>query len=358
MDRGMIKVLALSLYGKQAASTRYRLLQYIPSLLSAGIEVDVNYLLDDDYVLASFSGRPFDKTNILQSYIKRCNKLLLQNRFDVAIIGTELFPMTPGVIESNLLRVPYIYDFDDAFYLKYTSERFRYVSWMLANKFNPVIARAATVLAGNEHLATHARLFNPRTRILPTVVDLGRYQCISVKHGNKFTVGWIGSPSTSVYLSEMAVPLARLGGEGPVRFVVVGGRCDPIDNVEVVSLPWNQSTEIEIINSFDVGVMPLFDNEWARGKCAFKLIQYMACGVPVVASRVGANIEVVDETSGFLAHTPDQWCESLRKLRDDPDLRIRMGCAGRKRIESHYSLQKGLPILIDTIRSIVANESK
>ena len=201
----------------------------------------------------------------------------------------------PGGIELRLLRIPYIYDFDDAFFLKYRHKRFRRVSFLLKDKFEPVISRAAAVLAGNHYLADYANQLNPATTCLPTVVDTDRYVRLSGERDDIFTVGWIGSPSTSVYLSALALPLAQLGREGPVRFVVVGGRCEAIDGVEVVNLPWEEATEVSLINTFDVGVMPLFDDEWARGKCALKLIQYMACGVPAVASPVGANLDVINE---------------------------------------------------------------
>ena len=102
-------------------------------------------------------------------------------------------------------------------------------------------------------------------------------------------------------MPELVQPLAALGAEAPLRFVVIGGKAPAISNVEVVELPWQEHTEVDLINTFDVGIMPLPDDDWARGKCAFKLIQYMACGVPVVASAVGANVDVVDADCGLLA---------------------------------------------------------
>jgi len=355
--RNATNVLIFSLYGKVAASTRYRFLQFVPGLLQAGIEVNVDYLLDSDYLISSFSGNKISKVRICELYASRLRTLSSQRQYHCAIVGAELLPFVPGWIETFLLKIPYIYDFDDAFFLKYKQPRFRYIASMLENKFDSIISRASIVLAGNTFLAAHARSLNPRTQILPTVVDLDRYRCSPFSQADKFTIGWIGSPSTSVYLAEIKAPLARLAAESQVRFVVVGGHCESIPNVEIVNLPWSESTEIDLINSFDVGVMPLFDNDWARGKCAFKLIQYMACGVPFVASRVGANIELVDETCGFLASAPEQWFDVLENLRDHPDLRWRMGRAGREKIEDRYSLKVALPVMVDAIRSCVG-ESK
>jgi glycosyltransferase involved in cell wall biosynthesis len=274
----------------------------------------------------------------------------------LAIVQAELFPFLPGGIEARLLRIPYIYDFDDAFFLKYRQERFRRVSFLLKDKFEPVISRAAAVLAGNRYLADYAKQLNPATTCLPTVVDTDRYVHLSGKREDIFTIGWIGSPSTSVYLSALAPPLAQLGREGPVRFVVVGGRCEAIDGVEVVNLPWEEAAEVGLINTFDVGVMPLFEDEWARGKCAFKLIQYMACGVPVVASPVGANVDVVGSDCGLLAKDDGDWALALRRLRDDVGLRKDMGLAGRERVVKNYSLSVGLPIMAQAIKSVASSE--
>jgi len=171
----------------------------------------------------------------------------------------------------------------------------------------------------------------------------------------EFTVGWIGSPSTASYLQRLVAPLAALGEEGAVRFVVIGGRAPDMRNVEVTELPWSEQSEVDLINSFDVGVMPLPDDEWARGKCAFKLIQYMACAIPVVASRVGANVDVVQPDCGFLACDDRQWLDALRTIRDGVALRARMGDAGRAHVIRNYSLQRNVPVLAALIHD-VANQ--
>lgn len=349
-----IKVLGLSLYGPLAASTRYRLTQYAPGLHQEGIDLEVRALLGDDYVQKIFSGQKYPLALLVKDYIDRAVLLFKQRKYDVAIVNAELFPLLPGFIESRLLRIPYIYDFDDAFFLKYRLERFKRVSFLLRNKFNPVVSRAAAVMAGNHYLADYAKQWNSATYWLPTVVDTERYTPVPSKREDVFTVGWIGSPSTSVYLSELAQPLMELGREGPVRFLVVGGHSAAIPGVEVVNMPWSEATEVEIIHTFDVGVMPLFDDEWAKGKCAFKLIQYMACGVPVIASPVGANVDVVSDVCGLLAASSGAWLDGLRRLRDEPALRQSFGVAARSRVEQMYSLRSTLPVMAETIKAVVA----
>ena len=349
----MIKVCGLALYGSQAASTRYRLAQYVPGLKENGIDLRITPLLRDEYVTRTFAGQTYSIKELIIDYVNRLASLTKQGKYDLAIVHVELFPLLPGGIKSRLLRVPYIYDFDDAFFLKYRQKRFRRVSFLLKDKFAPVLSRAAAVLAGNHYLADYANQLNSATTFLPTVVDTDRYVLASERH-DLFTVGWIGSPSTSVYLSALALPLAQLGREGPVRFIIVGGRCEPIDGVEVVNLPWDEATEVRLINTFDVGVMPLFDDEWARGKCALKLIQYMACGVPVIASPVGANLDVINDSCGLLASNSDAWLGGLRRLRDDRGLRRDMGVAGRQRVEQFYSLSMALPVMTNVIKTVAA----
>lgn len=138
-----------------------------------------------------------------------------------------------------------------------------------------------------------------------------------------------------------------------MRFIVVGGRAPVIPNITLEEVPWSEDTEVELINRFDIGVMPLPDDAWARGKCAFKLIQYMACGVPVIASPIGANVEVVGKECGLLATTELNWLEAFRALRDQPEYATEMGKAGRERIERDYSLDRNIPVLAEVLQSAV-----
>jgi glycosyltransferase involved in cell wall biosynthesis len=349
----MIKLLGLALYGPKAASTRYRLGQYVPGLAQHGIDLQIRHLLDDDYLRRRFSGSPISWTNLLKAGWNRLGDLRNQEGFDAAILHCELLPLMPGWVERSLLPRSYIYDFDDAFYLKYRSGKLGVMRPFLGDKFDTVIAGAAAVTAGNTTLATYARRLNSSTHLLPTVVDTVRYVPTPRPSNDIFTVGWIGSPSTAPYLSELIGPLSTIGKESPVRLVVIGGKAPSIPNVSVVEVDWHEQTEVELINSFDVGVMPLPDDDWARGKCAFKLIQYMACAVPVIASRVGANIDVVQSDCGFLATDERDWVRALRLLRDQPPTRQQMGAAGRKKVEQEYSLQVTGPKLAGLIKSVV-----
>ena len=350
----MIKVLGLALYGPLAASTRYRLGQYVPGLASMGIDLQIHHLLGDEYLRRRFNGGRLVIPSVIQSAFERLADLFFLNNYDLVILHCELFPLMPGWMERALIRKPYLYDFDDAFYLKYCSEPMRLVKPLLSGKFDTVISGATAVTAGNQTLATYAKKHKDNTYYFPTVVDCSRYIPNTKNRGCEvFTIGWIGSPSTSPYLNELIEPLSSIGKEGSVRFIVIGGKAPKIPNISVIEINWDEQTEIDLLNTFDVGVMPLPDNNWARGKCAFKLIQYMACAVPVIASPVGANVEVVNLECGLFAATSHEWEDAFRLYRDKPDMRAKMGEAGRVRVLEQYSLSTNLPFLAEVITNSV-----
>lgn len=349
----MINILGLALYGPMAASHRVRLGQYRKGLLTKGIDLQVQSLLGNDYLQSRFRDghRPF--LPVLNAGLERVQLLLSKRRFDAAIVHCELFPLAPGWLERAALRIPYIYDFDDAFYLRYRSGNLGALRILLGGKFDHVMRGAAAITAGNAHLAAYARDLNANVSVLPSVVDAMHYSPRVVNKSSVFTIGWIGSPSTANYLQRIVAPLQTLGKERPLRLVVIGGKAPKIENVEVLEIPWSEDSEVDLINTFDVGVMPLPNDEWARGKCAYKLVQYMACGVPVVASRVGANIDLVTKECGFLAETDEQWIQALRQLQERPMTRQRMGDSSRKRVLEAYSLDGNLPVLTKIIHQVV-----
>ena len=352
----MLKVHGFALYGPLAASNRYRLGQYHSGLKYHGIDLHLSCILDDEYLKLTFAKRKPNYLSMFRAGIARCKVLLNAGDYDIAIIYSELFPLLPYFAESCLITKPYVYDMDDAFFLKYRSGRLGKLHGLLGDKIDGLIGGASAVTAGNQYLLQYATRFCGNCHYLPTVVDTARYQkrAHAADFADVFTVGWIGSPTTAVFLHALVEPLQVLGRDGAVRFVVIGGPAPKMENVEVVEVAWDEDTEIDWINTFDVGVMPLHDSEWARGKCAFKLIQYMACEVPVVASRVGANLEVVGDDCGILVDDAEDWLVAFRALRNQTELRAAIGRAGRQRVEEHYSLQSQLPVLADIIHGVAA----
>ena len=349
----MIRVLGLALYGPKAASHRIRLAQYRPGLLDSGIDLEVHSLLDDTYLVRRSQGVSPGYFRLLSKYLERVVLLTSRCDFDLVLIHCELLPLLPAWVEACLIKTPYIYDFDDAWYLRYRVGRFKWLAPFYGSKLDTVIKNATAVTAGSSYLASYAARLSKNVTVLPSVVNTHLFSCHreQIKNG-VFTLGWIGSSSTEEYLSILVTPLAMLGEEARLRFVVIGGRAPAIANVEVLELPWDADREVDLIRTLDVGLMPLPDNDWTRGKCAFKLVQYMACGLPVIASRVGANMELVTEECGFLVETVQEWLDSLRWMRDHSIERQEMGIRARARVLEAYSLEKNLVTLAQVIRKV------
>lgn len=352
-----MRLLILSRYGRQGASSRLRSLQYICYLEAQGVDVSVEPLFSDQYLNFLYTGAPRVK-EAFKGYLRRVAVLTRVRRFDLIIVEKELFPFFPAMAERSLriTGVPYIADYDDALFHRYDLHSNGLVRAFLARKIDAVMRHATMVVAGNEYLAERARQAGAsRVEVIPTVVDTERYTPRLPEGDDTPVVGWIGTPQTSRYLKSLLPVFEALQKQMPVRFVAVGARPDDFQGTPLETWSWSERTEVESIQQFDIGIMPLEDSPWERGKCGYKLIQYMACGVPVVASPVGVNKElVVPEENGLLADTPDEWERALRGLLEAGEsIRQSMGAAGRKGVEERYSLKAQAPRLLAAVRGAV-----
>jgi len=350
-----MKVLLLSRYGPLGASSRVRFYQYLPCLREQGLEIDVTPLLPDTYLLARYAGRRWGPTAILAAYSRRLAALFGTAKYDLLWIEYELFPWMPAWFESWLAMrgIPYVVDYDDAIFHRYDSHPNRWVRRLLGGKIDSVMRNASLVTAGNDYLAARARQAGARrVDLLPTCVDLERYPLADSVPAVDFTIGWIGSPATSHYLDEARGALAAVCRDGQARVALIGAHDPAWDDVPHDVIQWSAETEVVALQKLDAGIMPLPDSPWERGKCGYKLIQYMACGKPVVASPVGVNRRIVEHgVNGYLAETAAQWTEALTALKENADLRQRMGAAGRRKVETEYSVQANAQRLLDLLRA-------
>ena len=354
-----MRVAAFAKYDREAASTRQRILQYLPWLARGGIHVDVHPLLDDAYVRSLASGHPPSKAQILQSYARRFGELRGARNADLLWVYAELFPWLPAPFEQLAFSSgkAVLYDYDDAFFHTYDDHRRPLMRRMLGGKLDPLITGATAVCAGNDYLCDHAIKLNPNSIVLPTVVDIDQYRPAARRTDRPLTIGWIGSPTTWSFVRPYLPMLAQLCRTFNVRISVVGaGASAEADRFDgLIFTKWSEASEIASVQAMDIGIMPLPDESWARGKSGYKLIQYMACGLPLVGSPVGVNVTIVkDGVTGFLASTVSEWHAALERLLADSVLRSSMGRAGRARAVEEYSLQSQAPRLIEIMRSAVA----
>jgi glycosyltransferase involved in cell wall biosynthesis len=349
-----LRVLLLTRYGRLGASSRLRAYQYLPYLESQGFQITAIPLFGDYYEEDLQAGRSRRWGRIAEGYLLRLLQVARSPRFDLLWIEYELFPWLPAVAERLLahLRIPYVVEYDDPIYHRYDLHPSWAVRRLLGKKIDVIMRRANTVIVGNSYLGERARAAGARrVELLPTVVDLKRYPVSTPRAEGVFTVGWIGSSSTVRYLSLIGPVLASFCRDHNARLVVVGARKAALERLPAEFRPWSEATEVEDILGFDVGVMPLPDEPWERGKSGYKLIQYMACARPVIASPVGVNREIVEPgVNGFLATTDREWRSALETLYAAPDLRIRLGRAGRDKVEAHYCTRVTAPLLATILK--------
>lgn len=351
----MPNVLFLSRYARLGSSSRLRMYQYLPCFQQAGIDATLAPLFGDDYVRGLYGGG-VEKLAVLRAYVARLRWMLKAVRFDAVWVEKEMLPWVPAWLELGLFpaRVPLIVDYDDAVFHRYDQHSLSLVRGLLGRKIDRVMRRADLVVAGNEYLANRARNAGAaRVEILPTVVDITRYGAIAAESGRQPTIGWIGSPATAKFLQLIAPALNEVAATRKVQVVAVGANAGQLGKLPITALPWTEAAEVTAIQHFDIGIMPLPDAPFERGKCGYKLIQYMACGKPVVASPVGVNSMIVrDGVDGVLAATNEGWVTALTRLLDSPELRQQMGRAGRGRVEREFSLQQAAPRLAAWINEI------
>jgi glycosyltransferase involved in cell wall biosynthesis len=355
-----MRVLAFTRYGSQAASSRQRLLQYVPHLRAAGIDVEYYPLLPNDYVQAIAAGGHYPRWRIVRDYVRQLSRLVHKGQYDLLWVYADAFPYLPAWFERLVTGSgkPIVYDLDDAFFHHYDDNPDPLVLWILKDKFKKLFGSASACTFGNNYLKEYAAPFCGKSQVLPTVVDMSVYVPLADRPPGPLVIGWIGSPTTWPNVRPFLPLLARLCAEYGAQVHAVGAgpsaEQDLFPGLELID--WSEATEVAEIQHMDIGIMPLFDRPFERGKCGYKLIQYMACGLPVVASPVGVNREIVqDGANGFLATDESDWREALARLIADPEMRSRFGKAGRSIAEADYSLEIQAPRLIEILKDTAGN---
>jgi len=355
-----MKILLLSRHSNLGASSRLRSYQYLPWLRKKGFSVTIAPLFDDDYLREWYAGKR-NISLIIRGYISRVKVLRYVRQYDLVWIEKEIFPWLPHAIDRIFLkRGPcVVVDYDDAVFHQYDRHYWFFMRRILGRKIDAVMRQADCVVVGNRYLAQRAQGAGAR-RIehIPTVIDLDRYKMREPSNTECLRVAWIGTPITVKYLDTIGAGLATLARDVPMKLHVIGAKF-AWPGLAVEHRPWSEDTEVNEIQKCDIGIMPLIDSPFERGKCGYKLIQYMACGLPVVASPLGVNEKIIQHAeNGYFASSVDDWVAAFRRLANDLEHRLALGVNGRRRVEESYCLQVTAPRTAEIFAELVAKKRK
>jgi glycosyltransferase involved in cell wall biosynthesis len=330
-------------YSSLGASSRYRTLQYLP-FLPTTVNYRVEPLFDDSYLKSLYQNKKKPLFNALNCYLKRLVNLTELPQSPSLILENELWPYLPYKLEEAFLKEvkKLVLIYDDAIFHHYDQSKNPYLK-ANKNKIGRLMQRANSIIVGNSYLAEYANHWNSQVHIIPTVIDGSLYSRAKnyTNTSSKLMIVWVGSPATAHYLYSLASIWGDSWVQANTELVIIGANDLKLpQGLTVKYIPWSSETEITEIQNCDLGIMPLSDDPWSRGKCGFKLIQYMAAGLPCIASAVGANKEIiVNGETGFLVKTNAEWLLALKEFYNEKYLLETMGRRARERAFAKYTLQ-------------------
>ena len=356
-----MRILALmpALYDT-SPSQRYRLEQWEPLLRERGVEITYEPFEDEElHALVYKPGMMRKKMQLVTRGLKRRLSLVRKvEDYDLVYILREAALLGPPVFEKLIHQrgVPIVFDFDDAVFVSYRSPSNGYLSYLkFASKTKTICRLASHVMVGNPYLADYARQVNDRVTVIPTTIDTEKYQVPATRNkSGPPVIGWTGSHSTVQHLDTLRGALKKLAERESFRLRVIGTptyECSPVD---VEAMRWRADTELEDLSTIDIGVMPLPEDRWSKGKCGLKALQFMALGIPTVCSPVGVNTDIIqDDRNGFIAASEEEWVDKLGRLIRSHELRQRLGHAGRVTVEQKYSAITQTPRVFEIFKSVL-----
>ena len=335
---------------------RFRFEQWLRLLPEGAVKAEIHPLFDRLAYARLYSAGSLGAKSAaaVKGLAKRVQDVVTARNVDVAFLYRETFPLGPAVLDAHLQRrVPVVYDFDDAIFLGDTSDANSVIAKLkMPQKIQRIIAGATITTVGNAFLAAYAKRFSDSVRVLPTTIDIEKYRPPKERSsGPLVRIGWSGSKTTSAHLETIVAVLVRALRELPIELRLIG---DPDfrlpDSGRVIVKGWDPRTEIQDISAFDIGVMPLPDDDWSRGKCGLKALQYMALGVPPIVAPVGVNTDIVSNgENGLVAQSEDEWLTAIERLVADESLRRELGAAARETVEQRYSGQQWSQVFLKTL---------
>ncbi|MDX1652010.1 MAG: glycosyltransferase family 4 protein [Brumimicrobium sp.] len=331
----------------EAPSQRFRFEQYLPMLEKEGFDIHFHSFLDNKTWNTLYSeGKYFAKaTGILKSFFRRWKILFSVKKSDHVFIHREAAHIGPPIFEwylAKIRRINYIYDFDDAIWLpNYSASNAKVHRFKAYWKVKYCMKWAHRITAGNEYLKQFAEKYNPNVQIIPTTIDLKNQHTLKSNHNASPTViGWTGTHTTMHYLDEIIPVIEELEKNYRFIFRVISNKAPNYKLKSLEFIKWNKTSEIEDLSQLNIGLMPLKEDKWSKGKCGFKALQYMALEIATVLSPVGVNTEIVDQRkNGLFADNPDAWRTALEQLLTDVNFRTQIAKAGRIQVKERYSVE-------------------
>lgn len=358
-----MKVLALvpSVYDTSPGQ-RFRIEQWEPILKEKNVEIAYCAFENDSLRSLIYQGGNIGGkiAEVSRAFGRRVSTLLALREFDLVYLFREAALLGPAVFERwiGMSKIPYIFDFDDAVFVGYKSPANGYLSYLkFPGKTKTICRGAAHVMAGNQYLADYALAVNPNVTIVPTTIDTDSYTAGYSHQADAQTVTllWSGSFSTVQHLDTIRGALQKLAKEIKFKLRVIGTPNYQLDGVETEAVQWRAASEIEDLRAGHIGLMPLPDESWSKGKCGLKALQYMALGIPTICSPVGVNSTIIrDGENGFLASTEDEWVAKMKNLINSAETRVRIGREGRKTVEDEYSAKLHAPRVYDIFASVAS----
>lgn len=360
-----MKVLFLTRYPIEGASSRYRVYQYLPVLRELGVDARVSSFMSSAMYSAVFGTSPTWKKGLhtLWATIRRIAVVLTAKRYDLVVMQRELLPFGPPLPEKFLRwqGVATVFDYDDALFIHKDSKQNPLASKMRRpDKTQQIFSLVDAVAAGNQYLADCAKPYCDNAVCVEVAEDTRRIPLRDFTTNDRIVVGWLGSTSTEKYLELIKPALETLFKDRPdLEMRVIGGGDFQLQNSEVVHISWQMATEIENLLKFDIGLMPLPLEEWSKGKSGGKARTYMAAGVVPVCTAIGYNLELIEhERTGYLVKTLDDWTRALSELVSSPELRERVGRSAREVVVERFSIEDQAQKLKVVLESAIARRDQ
>lgn len=337
----------------KAASQRFRFEQYYRVLDEKGIAYTIKpFLREEIWNILYLPGRfPRKAMAILGGLFRRFFLLFQLGKYDVIFIHREATPIGPPFFEyfaSRWLKKKLVYDFDDAIWIPNYSEANSGFSFLKGySNVKHICSWASVISCGNQYLCSYARQYNDKAEIVfnPTTIDTENlHNRVKKQDSERLVIGWTGSHSTIRYLHDLIPVIQKLENEFEFDFVVISDLPLEVEMKSLVFRKWKKESEIEDLLEFNMGVMPLLDDKWAKGKCGFKALQYMSLGIPALVSPVGVNTDIVDDgINGYICESADDWEKALRLLLSNRETLKQISINTRSKIEQAYSVKSNTP---------------